>query len=105
MLALANARKRPTVFTFITEKEGSTIIEQFSGRDVVEATLRWYKGSETHPGEPLEGIEEAATPVTSVEGVWCTGGHDPGGKFFLTHIVATKTTAKHDLELNRSRRD
>ena len=74
-------------FTFLTEKEGSTIIEQFTGADVGEAVLSWHRNSLTQPGEPLEG--EEPTPVDTVENVWCIGGHDPRGAFFLVHIVAT----------------
>ena len=89
MHALDSTKEPLTTYTFITEKEGSTIIEQFSGIDVREATLRWYQRSETNPGEPLEEIEEA-TSISGVKGVWCTDGHDPKGTFFLTHIIATK---------------
>lgn len=91
-LARKNRAKRPrSVYTFITEKEGSTIIEQFRGVDIREATLRWYRGSETKPGEPLLEIEEdPPTPITGCKGVWCISGHDPEGRFFLTNVVATK---------------
>ena len=75
-------------FTFFIEKEGSTIIEQFDGIDVEDATLRWFHESETQPGEPLE--DNPPTAVQQVANVWCTAGHDPQGIFFLVHIVATQ---------------
>jgi len=74
-------------FTFLTEKEGSTIIEQFEGRDVTEATLNWFHGSETKPGKLLEGDEP--TPINDVTNVWCISGIDNQGVFFLVHVVRT----------------
>lgn len=86
---MLDSTKKLMTFTFVTEKEGSTVIEQFKGADVEDATLRWLQGSQTHPGEPLEG--DVPAPVETVENVWCTGGHDAQGTFFLVHIVATAT--------------
>lgn len=76
-----------TVFTFFTEKEGSTIIEQFAGKSVREAILIWRSHSQAYPGAPLEADEPV--PVDTVSNVWCISGLDPEGRLYLTHIVAT----------------
>jgi hypothetical protein len=65
-------------FTFVTEKAGSTVIEQFSGRDVREATRNWYRESQTRPGRPLLD-DDGANPVAGARNVWCRSGIDPKG--------------------------
>lgn len=75
-------------FTFVTEKAGSTVIEQFSGRDVREATRNWYRESRTRPGRPLLD-DDGANPVSGARNVWCRSGIDPKGVFYMVHIVAT----------------
>lgn len=87
MQGLGNIDQPALIFTFFSEKEGSTVIEQFSGEDLHQALLAWHEGSIVKPGMPLEGDEP--TPVETAKNVWCISGHDPEGKFFLTHIVAT----------------
>ena len=81
-------------FTFLTEKEGSTIVEQFTAHNLLDAVVRWVHESQTRPGEPLEG--DVPTPVEGIENVWCTAGHDPQGSFYLVHIVATSSTDNHE---------
>jgi hypothetical protein len=84
---MSNKGQQLMAFTFFSEKEGSTFIEQFSGKDLVEALADWYGRSIVEPCEQLEGDDP--TSVDTVKNVWCISGHDTGGKFFLTHIVAT----------------
>lgn len=74
-----------TLFTFLIEKEGSTLIEQVPGADVVEALVRWRQLSQLDP----EMAMEDPTPVQGVKCVWCITGQDMSGAFFLAHIVAT----------------
>jgi hypothetical protein len=74
-------------FTFFSEKQGSIIIEQFSGSNLDQAIEEWYSKSIADPGERLEGDEPAG--VTDVKNVWCIAGHDANGIFILTHVVAT----------------
>lgn len=78
------------LFTFFTEKEGSTIIEQFRARSMQEAILNWYKQSQICPGEPVGGGEPVS--VDTVENVWCFSGLDPNGRLYLTHVIATEQT-------------
>ena len=75
-------------FTFVTEKAGSTLIEQFPGSDVREAIRNWYRQSRTRPGRPLFD-DDGANPVTGAKNVWCRSGVDPMGVFYVVHIVAT----------------
>ena len=75
-------------FTFVTEKAGSTVIEQFPGHDVRDATRNWYRQSQTLPGRPLFD-DHGANPVTGARNVWCRSGIDPKGVFYVVHIVAT----------------
>ena len=75
-------------FTFVTEKAGSTLIEQFPGRDVREAIRNWYRQSQTRPGRPLFD-DDGANPVTGAKNVWCRSGIDAKGVFYVVHIVAT----------------
>jgi hypothetical protein len=74
-------------YTFFSEIEGSTLIEQFTGKDLGEAMAVWYRESKIKPEEPMDGDEPA--PVQTVKNVWCTSGYDLKGKFYLTHIIAT----------------
>lgn len=85
--ALANTNDQSS-FTFIIEKEGSTIIEQVAGRDIMDAVIRWSEISETHPGNPLEIADP--TPIEGVRNVWCIARHDPAGIFYIAHVVATQ---------------
>jgi len=78
----------PMVFTFFSEKEGSTLIEQFLGKDLREALVDWYRGSIVKPEAPFDEDDEPAR-VLAVKNVWCISGHDVDGRFYLTHIVAT----------------
>jgi hypothetical protein len=87
MEELDSTDEPPMVFTFFSEKEGSTLIEQFLGKDLREALVDWYRESIVKPEAPLEDDEPAC--VTAVKNVWCISGHDVGGKFYLTHIIAT----------------
>ena len=80
-------KNRSILFTFITEKEGGTYIEQFPGASLEEATLRWYKESETRPGELLE--DRWPVPIDGRKNVWCISGMDDQDVFFLANIVAT----------------
>ncbi len=86
----ASTEEQRLIFTFFSEKEGSTIVEQFSGNDLSEAVSRWYGNSIVSP----EGASESdgLAPVHTVRNVWCMSGFDRQGKFFLTHIVATVST-------------
>src|SRR4051794_10720798 len=88
MEELESTGEPPMVFTFFSEKEGSTLIEQFLGRDLREALVDWYRGSIVKPEAPFDEDDEPAR-VTAVKNVWCISGHDVDGKFYLTHIVAT----------------
>lgn len=85
-----SADKPPMVFTFLSEKEGSTLIEQFLGKNLREALTDWYRGSIIKPEAPFEDFEDdEPARVLTVKNVWCISGHDVDGKFYLTHIVAT----------------
>lgn len=78
------------LFTFITEKAGSTIIEQMEADDVAGAVVRWYSGSETAPGPPdPEAGDLEAVPITGVRNVWGFNSFDPKDVWFLVHVVAT----------------
>jgi hypothetical protein len=88
MQELNGTDKPPMVFTFFSEKEGSTLIEQFLGKDLREALADWYRGSIVKPKAPLFEDDEPARVLT-VNNVWCISGYDIDGKFYLTHIVAT----------------
>lgn len=78
------------LFTFVTEKAGSTIIEQLEAEAVDAALLVWYAVSESAPGPPdPEAMDLEAVPIIGVKNVWCFGGIDPEGVSFLVHVVAT----------------
>jgi hypothetical protein len=85
----SNMPERPAteeiLFTFVIEKEGSTRIEQVPGADVVEALAQWRHLNQLDPEMTIDD----PTPVQGVQNVWCIGGHDMSGVFFLAHIVAT----------------
>jgi len=55
--------------------------------------MRWHRDSECGPSDPLDD-EDDLTLVRSVRNVWCTGGHDRLGVFYLVHIVATAAEEK-----------
>jgi len=78
-------------YTFIAESNGSTLVEQFSGRDVRDALQTWTSGSKLgvcwDRETPLD--EEQPTPVAGVRHVWCYSGVGRNDRFYLVHIVAT----------------
>lgn len=74
------------IFTFVTEKGGGTYIEQFRAADIEAAVLIWHEKSHTIPG-PYESFGMEVTRVSEVKTVWCISGHDPAGRFYLSHIV------------------
>lgn len=79
-------------FTFVTEKAGSTIIEQVDAGDVDVALRKWYEESSTLPVGLLDAQDpyyDPPTPIEGLEGVWGHGCHDTDEVFILTHIVAT----------------
>lgn len=74
-----------SLYTFLIEKEGSTLIEQVSGADIGEAIMRWRHLSQIDPEMDIED----PTPIQGATHVWCITGFDMSGTFFLAHIVAT----------------
>ena len=76
------------LYTFVTDKEGGTYIEQFKGVDIEEAVLTWHDKSHTIPG-PYESLGMDVTRVSGVNNVWCVDGFDPAGRFYIVHIVGT----------------
>lgn len=84
------------LFTFITEKKGATTIEQFTGKDLTEALLKWIRKSTTKPKSKATKLRwevrggDRPTPVSGVKGVWCFGGVDDADAVFMVHIVATR---------------
>jgi hypothetical protein len=88
MRVSVNIDEESPVFTFVVDKQGGTLIEQFAGKNLKEATLRWYKESESMPGEPPEDLP---VPIEDTKGVWCVSGEDAAGVFFLVNIIATRT--------------
>lgn len=82
-------------YTFVTEKGGSTIIEQFSGRTLREACRRWHRGSEAAPGNFPDDFDFLPpVPITDTKNVWCYDGHDPSNVFYLVHIIETQTNKR-----------
>jgi hypothetical protein len=78
------------LFTFVVEKAGGTRIEQVEAPDVAAAYSQWNVSSEDPPNMPADDLEQdPPTPVTGRRNVWCIGGHDLAGVFFLGHIIAT----------------
>jgi hypothetical protein len=74
------------IYTFLVEKSGSTIIEQFSGLALSDAVSKWYRLSETQPGSHVPEDSEP-TPVSDTQNVWCLSGLDDEDVFFLVHVV------------------
>ena len=75
-------------YTFVTDKEGGTYIEQFKGGNIEEVVRTWHEKSHTIPGS-YESYGMEVTAVSSVKNVWCIDGHDPAGHFYIVHIIAT----------------
>lgn len=80
---------RQTLFTFVSEVAGSTVVEQAIGNDVVDAVRRWAGVSSIRPklNEDIVGID--ATPVSGMAHVWCVTGLTAADDFFMTHVVQT----------------
>ena len=74
------------IYTFLVEKSGSTIIEQFSGPALSDAIAKWYQLSETQPGLH-EPEDSEPVPVSDITNVWCLSGLDAEDVFFLVHVV------------------
>jgi hypothetical protein len=85
------------IYTFITEKAGSTIIEQFSARTLRAARSRWHAASKAEPGPLPDQLEDMAPrPITGTTGVWCFDGLDPQNTFYLVHVVETRPGTKRE---------
>ncbi|MDX1999250.1 MAG: hypothetical protein SF066_16150 [Thermoanaerobaculia bacterium] len=80
-----------TLFTFITEKAGSTIVEQRYSSDLDTALREWHGASQAGLGPFPEDTYDPPnpTPIEETTGVWCYSGIAPDDVFFLTNIVAT----------------
>lgn len=80
-----------TCFTFVTEKDGGTIIEQVQSQDIEDAVLRWHQKSQAVPGPLSESSEP--TLLEKAGSVWRTSGSDPAGTLYTSYIVATQTSS------------
>lgn len=79
------------LYTFMTEVEGGTYIEQFVGKDIDDCLAQWIERSSTKPITSVHpvGSEDNPTRVNEVSNVWCFDWVDDNDRFFLVHIVAT----------------
>lgn len=82
-------------YTFVTEKAGATIVEQYSGRTLREACERWHQSSESVPGPFSDDYDLLPpVPIADTRNVWCYDGHDPEEVFYLVHIIETRVATK-----------
>lgn len=83
------------LYTFITEKEGGTLLEQFRGKNVEDALLKWSHASESKPRFDKERLvdEDGPVQITGLKQAWCFTGVDKNDVSFLVHIIATKESA------------
>lgn len=85
----SEARSAP-IYTFVTDKDGGTYIEQFEGADLEDAVLRWHDQSHTTPG-PYPSGDKILAPVPGIRGVWSLSGLDLDNRLYVTHVVPTST--------------
>jgi hypothetical protein len=82
-------RKAPgaLLFTFITAKAGSTIVDQVKAPAVGEAVALWHETSEAFPGKL--GTQNSTNLRVSdhLPGVWSYRGWDESGTEFLVDII------------------
>lgn len=80
-----------TLFTFITEVAGSTIVEQIEAQTVREACEIWHRVSMAEPEAFRASLFEYInpTPIKNSLNVWCYGGVDKKDRSLLVNIVAT----------------
>ena len=76
------------LYTFVTDKQGGTYIEQFSAADIDAAVRMWHDRSHTMPG-PGDAEDLDPTLIKGMKKVWCIDGFDPAGVFYIVHIVET----------------
>ncbi len=83
-----NTRRR---FTFLTEVQGTTLVEQVEAADLAESVRRWYAVSAARPDRNDAVAYELDNPVSvqDVSLVWCLSGRTTSGQDFLAHIVET----------------
>ena len=81
------------LYTFLTETEGSTNVDQYDGSDVGEALRKWNRRSRLRPGfsegQLFDQGRGGPTPIKGRKATWCYSGTNASGQFFLVHIVAT----------------
>ena len=81
------------LYTFITESEGSTVVEQFDSASMPEALRKWNEASVASPGFTEDQLFDSGsggpTAVQDRVATWCFSGINGSGKFLLAHIVAT----------------
>jgi|CXWL01.1.fsa_nt_gi hypothetical protein len=79
------------LFTFITEINGSTLVEQLEAATVRKACEIWHSVSQARP-EPFRASLYTyinPTPIEDSLNAWCYGGQSAAGHAYLTNIVAT----------------
>ena len=77
-----------SLFTFLSEVRGSTIVEQCRAGNVRDAVLLWGRTSKVGPQFNDDIVTVDITPVTGLAKVWCISGlTEESGDLFITHIV------------------
>jgi hypothetical protein len=80
-----------TLFTFLTEVAGSTIVEQIEAPTLRDACEIWHRVSLADLEAFRASLFEYINP-TAIEdslNVWCYGGVDKNGRSLLVNVVAT----------------
>ena len=78
-------KRRPLRYVFVSEVNGSTIVEQFSAVALSVALIEWHKNSQVEPGDTF--FLDDPTAVAGLTAVWCMSGFTIRNDSFLTHVI------------------
>ena len=79
-----------SLFTFIVEYQGNTLVEQYSGADCDDAIRAWY--DHTRAPIKLNEVRDSLyeqVPLTGLKHVWFLSLLDDDDVLFLINIVLT----------------
>lgn len=85
-----------TCFTFVTEMNGATIIEQVQGQDIEDAVRHWHQHSQAAPGPSSDG--SGPTLLEGAGNVWRISASETAILYYTAHIVATLVEERLDEE-------
>jgi hypothetical protein len=78
-----------SIFTFVSECTGSTIVEQKNAASLNKALIAWARDSAVAPDVSLHVVPVRPARLTGLVNAWCFSGFTKRGTFFITNVIKT----------------